>query len=197
MHPRSETSARQLRDALAPYVSVRKLRQLAADNGAPLRAALLDDQPPADVLALLDALAALLRPLAREQISSPDDIAGLLLVEMSLLQQEQFRVLCLNTKNYVQAIHLVYQGSVNTAAVRLAEVFREPIRRNSAAIIVVHNHPSGDPTPSPEDVLLTRLLVETGRLLDVEVLDHLIIGQGRWISLRERRLGFTDEPARS
>ena len=72
----------------------------------------------------------------------------------------------------------------------MGEVFREPIRRNAAAIIVAHNHPSGDPTPSPEDVSVTRQLVTSGKLLDIEVLDHLVIGQQRFVSLRERGLGF-------
>ncbi|MEE8390301.1 MAG: JAB domain-containing protein, partial [Anaerolineae bacterium] len=74
--------------------------------------------------------------------------------------------------------------------IRVSEVFRDAVKRNCAAIIVAHNHPSGDPTPSPEDVEVTRQLVEAGKLLDIEVLDHLIVGQQRFVSLRERGLGF-------
>jgi DNA repair protein RadC len=185
------TTTPTLREALAPYISLPKLRRLAAQQGTPLREALLTDQPPADVLALIDALGALLRPVPREQISAPADIAALLLVEMGYLPQEQFRVVCLNTKNHVQTIATVYQGTINSSAVRIAEVFAEALRRRSAAIIMAHNHPSGDPTPSPEDIAVTRQIVEAGRLLDVDVLDHLVIGQGRWVSLREKRLGFT------
>ncbi|MCB0149480.1 MAG: hypothetical protein KDE01_17755, partial [Caldilineaceae bacterium] len=81
-------------------------------------------------------------------------------------------------------------GNLNTAVVRVGEVFREAIRANCASIIVVHNHPSGDPTPSPEDVRVTEQLVEAGRLLDIEVLDHLVIGRNRYVSLKERGLGF-------
>ena len=179
-----------VREALAPYVSISELRRLAAQHGTPLREALLTTQPPAEVLALLDALAALLRPLPREQISGPGDVAALLLVEMGYLSQEQLRVVCLDTKNYVQAIHTLYQGTINTSAIRVAEVFAEPIRRQSAAIIVAHNHPSGDPSPSPEDIAVTRQIRDAGQMLDIEVLDHLVIGQGRWVSMRERRLGF-------
>lgn len=87
-------------------------------------------------------------------------------------------------------IALVYSGSLNTTVVRVAEVFREAIRSNSAGIIVVHNHPSGDPTPSPEDVRVTEMLVEAGALLDINVLDHLVIGRNRYVSLKERGLGF-------
>jgi DNA repair protein RadC len=139
---------------------------------------------------LLEVFAAILYPAAREQITSPHDIAALLMVDMGYLQQEQLRVVCLNTKNQVQNIHIVYQGNLNSAPVRIAEVFREPLRLNSAAIIVAHNHPSGVAEPSPEDVAVTRQLVEAGKLLGCEVLDHVIIGQGRWVSLRERGLGF-------
>lgn len=73
---------------------------------------------------------------------------------------------------------------------RVGEVFRDAVRRNSTAVIVAHNHPSGDPTPSPEDILVTRQIVEAGKLLDVEVMDHIVCGRGRWLSMRERGLGF-------
>jgi DNA repair protein RadC len=126
----------------------------------------------------------------RRQIKSPADIADLLLLEMSHLDQEQLRTVLLDTKNRIQAISTVYIGSLNTSMVRVGEVFKEAVRRNSSALIVVHNHPSGDATPSPEDVLVTREIVQAGKLLDTDVLDHLIIGHGVWVSLRERGLGF-------
>ncbi len=84
----------------------------------------------------------------------------------------------------------IYIGSINSSAVRVGEVLKPALHQNAVSVIVVHNHPSGDPTPSPEDVAVTRQLVEAGRLLGVDVLNYLIIGQGRWVSLRERRLGF-------
>lgn len=127
----------------------------------------------------------------RVQITSPAEVAALLMLEMSHLEQEHLRVVLLNTKNHVLRIDTVYVGTINSSAVRIGEVFKTALKQNAAAIIVVHNHPSGDPTPSPEDVAVTRQLVEAGKLLDVDVLDHLVIGQGRWVSLRERRLGFT------
>ncbi len=126
----------------------------------------------------------------RFQIRSPADVAQLMQLEMSHLDQEHLRSICLDTKNRVQKIHTVYVGSLNTAVIRVGEVFKEALKLNSAAIIVVHNHPSGDPTPSPEDVLVTRQIVAAGQLLDVEVLDHLVIGHGRFASLREKGLGF-------
>ncbi|MGQ9611460.1 MAG: RadC family protein [Chloroflexus sp.] len=126
----------------------------------------------------------------RFPIHSPADVATLLLVEMSHLDQEHLRTILLDTKNRVQQITTVYIGSLNAANVRVGEVFKEAVRRNSAGIIVVHNHPSGEPTPSMEDIEITRQLVAAGRLLDIEVVDHLIIGNGRYVSMRERGLGF-------
>jgi DNA repair protein RadC len=126
----------------------------------------------------------------RPQIKSPTDVANLLLLEMSHLDQEQLRVVLLDTKNRVQAITTVYVGSVNSAQVRVGEVFRDAVRRNSTALVVAHNHPSGDPSPSPDDILVTRQIVDAGKLLDIELLDHLIIGRGRYTSMRERGVGF-------
>jgi DNA repair protein RadC len=126
----------------------------------------------------------------RPQISSPDQVAALVQTEMGLLSQESLRVILLNTKNHVVAIREVYKGSVNSAQVRVGEVFREAIRENCPSIIVAHNHPSGDPTPSPDDIAVTRDMIQAGSLLDIEVLDHIVIGGGRWISMKQKRLGF-------
>ena len=129
-------------------------------------------------------------PEDRPAIHSPADAAALVQFEMSGLEQEHLRVLLLDTRNRVLHIEEVYRGSLNSSQVRVGELFKAAIRRNAAAIIVVHNHPSGDPTPSPDDVAVTRALVEAGRLLDIQVLDHLVIGGGRFVSLKERGLGF-------
>jgi DNA repair protein RadC len=130
-------------------------------------------------------------PEERPQIRSPADAANLVMSEMSLLEQEHLRVMLLDTKNRVLATPTVYVGSLNTSLIRVGELFREAIRANCASLIVAHNHPSGDPTPSPEDVAVTKQIVEAGTLLDIEVLDHLIIGQHRFVSLKERGLGFS------
>ena len=129
-------------------------------------------------------------PEARPTINSPADAAALVQYEMSALEQEHLRVLLLDTRNHLLDIVEVYRGSVNSSQVRVGEVFKTAVRRGSTAVIVVHNHPSGDPTPSPDDVAVTRAIVQAGKLLDVEVLDHLVIGQGKWVSLKERGLGF-------
>lgn len=130
----------------------------------------------------------------RPRVCTPADVAALLAPEMAVLEQEHLRVVLLNIRHHVVGVHEVYKGSVSASLVRVAEVFREPVRRNCPAIIVAHNHPSGDPAPSPEDVRITRHLVAGGRTLDIDVLDHVIIGRARWVSLRERGLGF-DPPA--
>jgi DNA repair protein RadC len=132
----------------------------------------------------------LVAPEDRFAVRSPADVAQLLMAEMSHLVQEHFRVLYLDTRNQLLGSETVYVGSLNASHIRVGEVFRDAVKRNCAAIIVVHNHPSGDPTPSPEDVEVTRQLVAAGNLLDIEVLDHLVIGQQRFVSLRERGLGF-------
>ena len=92
----------------------------------------------------------------------------------------------LDSARRVIAAPTIYIGTINTSVLRIAEVYREAITRNSPAIILAHNHPSGDPTPSPEDIELTRTLVNAGRLLDITLVDHVIIGQQRWVSLREQ-----------
>lgn len=129
-------------------------------------------------------------PDAKPQISAPADAASLIMLDMSLLEQEELWVLLLNTKNYVLGIVKVYRGSVNASMIRNAEIFREAVKRNASAIIVAHNHPSGDPTPSPEDVHATHQMVDTGKLLDIPVLDHLVIGNQRFVSLKEQGEGF-------
>jgi DNA repair protein RadC len=127
---------------------------------------------------------------ARIQITSPDVVAQLTMADMGFLPQEQLRVLCLDTKNFVVHQQIIYQGTVNSSVVRIAEVYKPAVIRTCPAIVVVHNHPSGDVSPSDEDVRTTRLLVEAGQLLDIELLDHVIVGHNNHASLKELGLGF-------
>lgn len=126
----------------------------------------------------------------RISIHNPGDAAALVQHPMSALEQEELWVLLLDTRNRVLRTESIYKGSLNSSQVRVGELFKSAVRRNAAAIIVVHNHPSGDPTPSPDDIAVTRAIVQAGKLLDIEVLDHLIIAGGRFVSLKERGLGF-------
>jgi len=126
---------------------------------------------------------------ARPSIGSPAEAAKFLTPILSGRDQEYLVVVLLDSRNRALGEPVeVYHGSLDTSLVRTAEVVRPAIRANAAAILVAHCHPSGDPTPSPEDVSITRAIVEAGKLLDVKVLDHLIIGQGSFVSLRERGL---------
>jgi DNA repair protein RadC len=130
-------------------------------------------------------------PHERPLIGSPADAANLVMSEMSLLESEELRILLLDTRNRVQGVQTVYKGSLNTTMVRVCELYREAIRANCAAIIAVHSHPSGDPSPSPEDIALTRDAVQAGKLLSIELLDHIIVGHNTFVSLHERGLGFS------
>ena len=131
-----------------------------------------------------------LTPDQRPQVVQPEDVVNLVGIEMAALDQEQLRVLLLDTKHRVLAVRTVYQGTANQATVRVAEVFRDAIRHGAIALIVVHNHPSGDPTPSGADIALTADLHQAGSLLEIEVLDHLIIGASTHVSLRRLGVGF-------
>jgi len=127
----------------------------------------------------------------RPAINSPADAAALVQHEMSLLEQEYLKVMLLDTRNRVLEIVEVYHGNVSATQVRVGELFKPAVQRMAPAIIAIHNHPSGDPTPSPDDVAVTRAIVQAGKLLDIDVLDHLVIGGNRFVSLKERGLGFS------
>lgn len=129
-------------------------------------------------------------PDRRWLIRAPRDVADRLMAEMGALEREELRVVLLDARNAVIAAPVVYQGNVSSALVRVGELFRDAVRRHAAGLIVVHNHPSGDPAPSPDDLHLTAETVAAGRLLDIGVLDHLIIGHGTWVSLRDRGVAF-------
>ncbi len=129
-------------------------------------------------------------PEERTAIQSPADAAALVQYEMAALTQEHLWVMNLDTRNKVMNIEKLYVGSLNASSVRVGELFRSGVQRNAASILLIHNHPSGDPSPSPEDVMLTRSAVQAGKLLDIAVLDHVVIGLGRWVSLKEKGLGF-------
>ncbi|MCL4266764.1 MAG: DNA repair protein RadC [Anaerolineae bacterium] len=128
-------------------------------------------------------------PQEKPRVSSPADAANLLMSEMMFLEKEHLKLVLLDTRNNVLGTPTIYVGSLNTSVIRVAELFRAAIKENAAAFIVAHNHPSGDPSPSPEDIRVTRQLAQAGKLLDIEVLDHVIIGHQRYVSLKERGLG--------
>ncbi|MDQ3128478.1 MAG: DNA repair protein RadC [Chloroflexota bacterium] len=132
-------------------------------------------------------------PAARPMIRSPRDIADRLILQMGRLEREELRVVLLDTKNHVLRVATVYQGNVSSSLVRIGELYRDAVRLNASGVIMVHNHPSGDPTPSPDDLHLTAEALAAGRLLDIQLLDHLVIGHDAFVSLRDRGVAF-DRP---
>jgi len=125
-----------------------------------------------------------LQPEERPYVRTPRDVNSLFGVEMAVFDQEHLRVLLVNTRNQLMAMDEVYKGNVWTAIVRPAEVLREAIRQNAPSIILVHNHPSGDPSPSTDDVTLTKQIAAAGKLMDIDILDHVIIGDRTFTSLK-------------
>lgn len=151
----------------------------------------LGETKAAQVLAVLELARRLTIPnkVEQYQIRSPADAANLVSSEMAFLDHEELRVLCLDTKNYVVANIKLYQGTINSSVLRAAEIFRPAITRNCPGILICHNHPSGDPKPSPEDESVTRQLVAAAQVFDIEFVDHIIIGSNqRFLSLKERMM---------
>jgi DNA repair protein RadC len=163
----------------APFGELRQQHGLGEAKAAQIKAALE-----------LGVRAAAAAHAERRMIRSPEDVADLMLAEMALFEQEHVRVLQLDVRARLIAVADVYQGSVHTVQVRFGELFRDAVRVNASAVVVVHNHPSGDPTPSAADIAMTKGLVEAGKLLDIEVNDHVILGGQNYVSMRALGLGF-------
>jgi DNA repair protein RadC len=181
----SEAVVERIHSLLASY-SVKDL--LHVDFGEFSQQYGLSRAKVAQLQSLLELSQRLTRPSVSEryQIKSPRDAATLLMPEMAHLDHEEMRVLVLDTKNGVVANLLLYQGTVNSSVLRAGEVFRPAVTRKCPGVIIAHNHPSGDPTPSPEDMAVTEQIVQAGKVLDVELIDHLIIGSNRFLSLKEK-----------
>lgn len=183
----TETTLTFAQQLLSSYTDLHNLAQATPID--------LQRLTPAPTAGRILATFELCKRLAREQtqerpvIASAADAAALL-ADMAYLAQENVRVLLLDINRRVIAAPTVYIGTLTTSVLRASEIYREAIVRGSAMLILAHNHPSGDPTPSPEDVEMTRSLAAAGRLLDIALVDHLIIGRGKWVSLREMGFSF-------
>lgn len=130
-------------------------------------------------------------PHESRAISSPKDAADLLLHKLGGLEQEEFWVMLLDRRNKVIDTEKITRGSVSSSQIRIAEVFKEAVRKNCSAVILFHNHPSGDPDPSSDDISVTRGIIQAGKILEIDVLDHIIIGNNRWFSMKEHGIVFS------
>lgn len=183
--PRRRTEA-YLRYQLPLELEVDRIRQAEVQA---YRAAALE------LAAQAEPLGRHVRSLNEEVVvRAPADAASYLMTRIyapfAQFEQEEFWVLLLNTRFRVTHEAMIYRGTLNTILVRVAEIFRDAIRLNAANIILSHCHPSGEPTPSPEDIRTTEMSVEAGNLLDIHLVDHIVVGDGKWISMKERGLGF-------
>jgi DNA repair protein RadC len=186
--PDASARARRLLDGLGgvPGIARATVDELCR-AGAPRRAALGLVVGAELCRRLADAW-----PDERWVVRAPADVAERLAPAMGPLEREELRVLLLDSKNAVHAMRTLYVGNLAGSSVRVGEVYRDAVRACAAAIVVVHNHPSGDPTPSGEDLRISAEIAQAGALLDIELLDHLIIGRARWVSLRA--LGTLGQP---
>jgi len=177
-------------DLLAHYRTLTAIRQASASEIA-LTIHGIGSKTAARLISALELGARLATETADERpaIHSPADIAALVQQDMAHLEQEELWVLLLDTRNRLIGIDKLYRGSVNSSQIRVGEIFKAAIRCNATSIAVVHNHPSSDPSPSPDDVAVTRAICEAGKLVDITCLDHLVIGREKFVSLKERGLG--------
>lgn len=173
---------------LTAFGSVGRLAQASVDEVGAVRG--VGEIKAARVVAALELGRRLLEPSPRRQVVRSAADAAAVCSSMRALDREHFRVILLNTRNEILDIVDVSVGGLASAPVHPREVFKEAIRRSAAGVIVVHNHPSGHPEPSRDDIMITEQLRAAGRLVGIEVLDHLIIGEGTFTSLREQRQGF-------
>ncbi len=174
---------------LSHYDGIRGMARINASEFKQFKG--LGDAKAAQVLAAIELgrRVMIAQPSERPGVQSAEDAARLVM-DMGHLNQEQIRVILLDTSKKVIAIPTVYIGTVNMSIMRFSEIFREAIVRNSPHIILAHNHPSGNAMPSKDDIKLTKALIDAGNMIDIEVVDHLIIGNQSWTSLRDMGLPF-------
>lgn len=176
-------------ELLGQFQTIHQLARASKNQLMKIRG--IGEAQAAKLLATLELCKRLQLPANGEhpKISCPEDAAQLMMPRLQHLKQEELHVLLLNTRNSVLDIQAIYRGSLNTSVIRIGEIFRPAIEATAAAIIVAHNHPSGQASPSPEDIRVTRQIVQAGQLLNIECLDHIIIGN-TFVSLKEQGYGF-------
>ena len=179
-------------DKARTMLSGRNIKELSMYTGVQLRQLLDITEHQASVLSagLMLGRRSVKHSEFKQQISCPADAANVLIPILRDLDREELWVLILNTRNWIIDERQIYRGTVNSSAIRPAEVLKPAVMVNAPAVIIAHNHPSGDPTPSPEDISVTRDMVAAGKLLDITVNDHIIVAGNQYVSLKEKGLGF-------
>lgn len=187
---RQENALHLAERILAQYAGLRGLARVSLSELVQIRG--LGTAKTAQIAAALELgkRVTAFNPENRPIVHRAEDAARLV-TDMRDLQQEHVRVILLDSAQRMVTIQPVYIGTLNASVLRISEIFREAIIRNNPAMILVHNHPSGDSAPSPEDIDLTRTIIAAGNLLDITVVDHLIIGHDSWASLKEMGLAFS------
>jgi DNA repair protein RadC len=182
-----ENPASEVINELSQHFSLKELTEATASELSAIKG--MGKRKATALLASIELAKRLSAPASNiTTISSPQDVASLLMNEMRYLDRENFRILLLNTKNHVLKDYLVSVGSVNYSLVHAREIFKPAIKNSASSVILCHSHPSGDPTPSSEDIKITAKLHEAGKLLGIAVLDHVILGDGVFVSLKEKGL---------
>lgn len=182
---REESSLTLANNIIKDFKTIRDLRDITYQELTSIKG--IGQAKAVTILAMIELAVRMHTHSLEEEvyIKSPEDVSLLLMEKLRYYQQEHFVVLYLSTKNMVIHQDTLFKGSLNTSIVHPREIFKEAVKRSAAAIICVHNHPSGDPTPSHEDIEVTKRLKECGELIGIDFLDHIIIGSGRYLSLKE------------
>lgn len=183
---RNRTAVELSQDILSQFGGLKSLNYLGVGDLTEIKGVGKAKAVQIQALVELSRRLATLNREEREVIKSPADIANLLMPELRYLTQEVFKLVLLDIKNQVIASPMISKGGLTTSIVHPREVFREAINYSSAAIILVHNHPSGVPEPSREDIKITKSLIDSGKIIGIEVLDHIIIGDGVFTSMKEK-----------
>lgn len=185
---RSRTAVELAQDILSNFGGLHSLMNLSVEEVRKIRGVGL--AKGAQMRAVVELSKRLMRSTkgSREVVKSPQDVFNLIMPELSYLKQELFKIILLDVKNQVISTPLISKGGLTSSPVHPRDVFREAIRRSSAAIILVHNHPSGDPAPSSDDIRVTKRLLNSGKIVDIEVLDHIVIGSDSFVSMKDKQL---------
>lgn len=185
---KKRTAIELAQDILNAFGGLQALNQIAVEEFTEIKGVGIAKGSQIKAVVELSRRFAFINNQDKNLIERPEDVSNLLMPELRFSSQEIFKIILINMRNQIIAIPCISKGGLTNSVVHPREVFREAIKRSSAAIILVHNHPSGSPDPSQEDINITKRLIKTGKIVGIEVLDHIVIGDGNFISMREKGL---------